>query len=380
MNNKVKITKVSILDVVNEYTNLKQAGNYWKGHCPFHNGKTASFTVSEAKGIFYCFGCHAGGDAISFIAKIEQCSQLEAARIKIAERHGIELPADLITKGNENTISEQIRYHDLVKLVALWCHEQLTKTPAALDYLLKLGITKETMRLFTLGYFPGWHLCVEELLFQILNQGFLVQDLLAAGILMESKTVLHSPFDLHSAFDLHSPFEERIIFPIKDPVLRFCGFGGRIFKPADERPKYYNSREHSHFNKGSMLFGLDIAKKSMQHTEQAFLVEGYTDCISMVQHGYHNTIATLGTECTLEHLKILARYIKQLYVVYDGDRAGNEAMIRLTSLCWQVSLELKVINLPDQEDPASFLSKGSSLTELIANAKSVGGCENPIKS
>jgi DNA primase len=350
--------KVSILDVVNEYTHLKQAGSYWKGHCPFHNEKTASFTVSPAKEIFYCFGCHAAGDVISFIAKIEQCSQLEAAH-QIAERHRIELPADLITKGNELTISEQRRYHDLVKLVAMWCHEQLMKTPATLHYLLKRGIAKDTMRLFTLGYFPGGHLRIKELVVHMRNQGFLVSDLLASGILMESKTVLYSPF------------EERIIFPIKDHVGRFCGFGGRIFKSTDERPKYYNSREHANFNKGSLLFGLDMAKKSMQHKEQAFLVEGYTDLISMVQHGYPNTIATLGTACTIEHLKTLARYTKQLYVVYDGDRAGNEAMIRLTNLCWQVSLELKVISLPAQEDPASFLSKGNSLVELIANAKDI---------
>ena len=150
-----------------------------------------------------------------------------------------------------------------------------------------------------------------------------------------------------------------------------CGFGARIFKSHDQRSKYYNSRENEHFIKGSILFGLDLAKQEIQNSGTCFLVEGYTDCIAMVQHGYKNTVATLGTACTQEHLKQLSRYAKVLYVLYDGDSAGQKAILRLTALCWQESLDLKVVTLPQQDDPASFLEKGNKLELYIKNAKGI---------
>ena len=172
---------------------------------------------------------------------------------------------------------------------------------------------------------------------------------MTAGILSESKNALYSPF------------EDRIMFPITDNLGRFCGFGGRTFMPQDERPKYYNSKENNFFTKGSLIFGLNVAKRDIQHKEIVFVVEGYMDCIAMAQHGYTNTVATLGTACTLEHLKQLSRYASYVYVLYDGDAAGQSAILRLTELCWNVNMDLKVIRLPRQEDPASFLAKGKAL-------------------
>ena len=170
---------------------------------------------------------------------------------------------------------------------------------------------------------------------------------------------------------LYSPFEEHIIFPIRDWQGRYCGFGGRIFKEYDNRSKYYNSKESDFFLKGSLLFGFDMAKQEIQTKKAAFLVEGYTDCIAMVQHGFINTVATLGTACTKQHLQQLGRYAQELYVLYDGDSSGQKAILRLTELCWQVSLDLKVINLPQQDDPASFLEKGNDLQKLAKNAKNI---------
>jgi len=158
------------------------------------------------------------------------------------------------------------------------------------------------------------------------------------------------------------------MFPIRDHLGRFCGFGGRIFKPTDSRAKYYNSHENQFFNKSSILFGLDAAKKQIQSTEKVFLVEGYTDCIAMAQHGFKNTVATLGTSCTADHLKILSRYAQQLYVLYDGDDAGQKAIMRLTELCWQVNIEPKVIRLSQEQDPASFLQKGGDVSQLADQA------------
>ncbi len=143
----------------------------------------------------------------------------------------------------------------------------------------------------------------------------------------------------------------------------------RIFKPNDTRPKYYNSHENEHFAKGQLLFGLDKAKKDIQQSGSVFLVEGYTDCIMMAQYGFANTVATLGTACTVDHLIALSRYAQQLYILYDGDNAGQQAILRIGQLCWQASIDLKVIRLPAAEDPASFLTNNMTLEPYIAQAK-----------
>jgi DNA primase len=348
--------QLSILTVVNDYAKLKRAGLYWKGHCPFHNEKTASFTVSPHKEIFYCFGCHSGGDVIAFIAKAENCTPIEAAK-HLIERYQLTVPESINFEASSKNADEKKHYYDVCKLVAQWCHQALLNTPSALAYVTNRGISSTSISYYCLGYFPGGTQGIRSLLTAMQKQQLLPDDLIQAHILSQGKTVLFSPF------------EERIIFPIKDHLGRFCGFGGRTFKPHDERAKYYNSRESNQFAKGSLLFGLDVAKHSIQKTEKVFLVEGYTDCIAMTQHGYANTVATLGTACTAQHLAVIARYAQELYVLYDGDHAGQEAILRLTELCWQVAMELKVVCLPAKEDPASFLGSGNNLEPLIAQAQ-----------
>lgn len=352
---------VSILDVVQQYATLKKAGLYYKGICPFHHEKTASFTVSPHKEIFYCFGCHANGDVISFITQAEQCSPLEAAQ-HLAEYYNLEIPEDIIKhpgKTSEEHYHEKKRYHLLNQLALQWFHQNLIKSPALLSYCKQRSINQAMIEKFSLGYFPGGHHAIKRLTDYVKQENFLLDDLLKATIITEG----------NSAF--YSPFEERIIFPIKDHVGRPCGFGGRIYKKDDERPKYYNSKENPYFNKGSLLFGFDTAKKSIQNRTSVFLVEGYTDCIAMAQHGYTNTVATLGTACTLEHLHHLARFVKELFVLYDGDQAGKKAMLRLTELCWHVDVELNIIELPSSDDPASFLAAGKNLNDFIAKAKDI---------
>jgi DNA primase len=348
-------TRITILDVVSEYAPLKKAGLYWKGQCPFHQEKTASFTVSPHKEIFYCFGCHVGGDVISFIARIEQCSQLQAAH-HLIERYQIDIPSTLAHEAMSKTSVDK-HYYNICHEMAQWCNKQLAKSAAATAYLQSRSISQESAANFCLGYFPGGLAIIKQFITHMAKQNILVDDLLKANILTQGKNVLFSPF------------EERIIFPITDHLGRFCGFGGRIFKPNETRPKYYNSHENEHFAKGSLLFGFDKAKREIQKKETVFLVEGYTDCIAMAQHGFVNTIATLGTACTLDHLTTLSRHAQQLYVLYDGDNAGHQAILRIGQLCWQASIDLKVICLPAQEDPASFLSKGLSLTPLIEQAR-----------
>ncbi len=350
--------RVAILDVISEYVTLKRAGGYHKGTCPFHHEKTASFTVSPDKDIFYCFGCHVSGDAISFIAKIENCSQKDAAKL-LSEKYSIELPQNISFELSEKHTEEKNHYFAICKAVALWCHEQLLKNPSAQAYFQKRGFGQDSFNYFTLGYFPSGNASINDLLYSMKKQSILPRDLIDAHILAEGRTTFYSPF------------EERLIFPIKDLLGRHCGFGGRIFKDHDTRPKYYNSRENEYFTKGSLLFNLDKAKKSIQETGKIFLVEGYTDCMAMTQQGIPNTVATLGTACTIEHLKQLARYAEHIYIVYDGDAAGKQAVLRLTELCWQVNLELKVILLPNGDDPASFFAKNGDMQTLINNAQDI---------
>ena len=351
-------TRIAILDVVSEYATLKKAGLYWKGQCPFHQEKTASFTVSPHKEIFYCFGCHVGGDVINFISRMENCTQLEAAK-HLIERYQIELPSTVGADLDLTTKNDDKHYYSMCQIITTWCNSQLLKSSEALTYLKKRGITAQSISQYAIGYMPGGIGQIKQFVADMAQQNILVDDLMQAHFISRGKNVLFSPY------------EERIIFPIADHIGRYCGFGGRIFKPHDTRAKYYNSHENEHFVKGALLFGIDRAKKEIQKANSVFLVEGYTDCVAMAQYGYLNTVATLGTACTLEHLKVLARYAQELFVLYDGDNAGQQAILRIGQLCWQASIDLKVISLPKGEDPASYLEKGLKLDDLIAQAQDI---------
>ncbi|RTL04321.1 DNA primase [Candidatus Dependentiae bacterium] len=346
--------QVSIVDLIGQYVTLKRAGLYWKARCPFHQEKTASFTVSPHIQIFHCFGCQESGDVISFFSKIEQCSQLEAAQ-KLAERYGI----DIGVYSKEPIAKDGKTYYDICAFFADWAVEQLLKYDVVKNYIYKRGFTAEIVHRFGVGFMPGGLSNIKYLLDAARNRYIMPNDLVASGILNQSKNIFYSPY------------EERIIFPIKDMVGRVCGFGGRIYKDTDERPKYYNSRDSDFFNKGSLLYGLTEAKKHIQQKGSVFLVEGYTDCMAMAQHGFLNTVATLGTACTLIHLKQLARYATSMTVLYDSDNAGYQAINRIAQLCWQINIEPYVLQLPFKHDPASFLATKQDLSPYIEQQEDI---------
>ncbi|MBD3273221.1 DNA primase [Candidatus Dependentiae bacterium] len=354
-------SNISIIDVISDYVLIKQAGNYWKGPCPFHYEKEASFTVSPDKEIFYCFGCHATGDVISFIEKKENLSPAEAAKF-LVDKYQLEVPEEIqkgfLKKIGKNSLLKN-NFFNICKLFSEWANEKLLENKIALDYLKKRNINQELIKYFKIGYFPGGARNINNLLRFIGKKDYMAKDLIDAGILSQGRSVLYSPF------------EERILFPIHDMLSRCCGFGGRIFREEDKRAKYYNSKESIWFSKGKLLFGIDIAKEIMKEKKSVFLVEGYTDCVSMVKYNYKNVVATLGTACTSDHLKILSRYVETVFVLYDGDTAGQNAISRLTQLCWDVNLELKIITLPKNDDPASFLENGGNLDSLIDNSKNI---------
>ncbi|HSW77116.1 MAG TPA: DNA primase [Candidatus Saccharimonadales bacterium] len=348
---------VDITSVIGEYTSLKKAGSlYWKGRCPFHHENTPSFSVSPHKNIFYCFGCHENGDVINFIEKIEHLSALQAAQ-HLAQRFNLEIPQDIQNGMSHQAIDKN--HYRLCQIVAQWCNSMLLKSPQALSYLKKRNISSFTCSQFVLGFFPSGKRGVQQLLEYIAHQGFSSTDLIEQHIIFKGN------------HGLYSPFEDRIIFPIKDHLGQTCGFGGRIFLPHDNRPKYYNSMETQQFKKGKLLFGFDLAKQEIHKQKTTFLVEGYTDCIAMHQHGYKNVVATLGTACSTDHLLQLAKHAQTIYLLYDADSAGKQAILRLTSSCWQLDLDLKVITLPIGQDPASLLEQGQSLAPYVTSAHDI---------
>lgn len=353
-------TNIPILSVVQEYTNLKPAGTYWKGNCPFHQERTGSFTVSPHKDIFYCFGCHAKGDVIAFLALIERCTQFEAAKM-LAERYSIDIEKFLhdIPEQDSTAHQRRTRFFTLMELVRDWTHQQLTLNPTAQAYLEERKLTPQSIDRYQLGYFPRLSTGIKSLQQALARQNFALKDLLDLHILLEGQR------------GLYSPFEERIIFPIHDHLGHTVALGGRTYMPGDERAKYYNSREHEFFTKGTILYGLDLAKKDIQEHNAVILVEGYTDCIAVAQSGIPNVVATLGTAVTPEHLKILARHVEQLYVTFDGDNAGQQAMVRLAHLCWDAGIEMNVVELPAQTDPASFVLQGNDMRPKLESAKNI---------
>jgi len=343
-------SNVDILDVISAYTAVKKTGSlYWKGRCPFHHEKTASFTVSPHKNIFYCFGCHATGDVINFIEKIEHLNPFEATQY-LAERYNLDIPQEIQQQSGHHVSKN---YYQLCHSFATWCNSMLPKYPLAASYLEKRNITAATIQHFMLGFFPGGSRNISQLISYISSQGFTTQNLIDAHILQQGKQ------------GLYSPYENRIMFPIKEHLGKVCGFGGRIFLPDDTRVKYYNSMDSSYFKKGKLLFGLDSAKHEIQKTQKAIIVEGYMDCIALWQYGLKNAVATLGTACSTDHLQQLTKHAQTIYLLYDADNAGKQAVLKLASSCWQLDLDLKVITLPQGQDPASLLEQKADIMPYV---------------
>jgi DNA primase len=350
--------KVEIYDVVVKRVNLRKLGSYWKGSCPFHSETDASFTISPDKRIFYCFGCHESGDVVAFVAKAEDVPQIEAAQIIIQE-FSLQLPKELLLVTEVNVDAKQglEMSKRACSVFASWAHLQLLENTFALNYLFGRGITKTSIERFCLGFFPlPEPINIEKMLSFAAKQGILAGNLIDAGIMSPQNQTLWSPFT------------GRIIFPIRESDGKTVGFGGRIILADDSRPKYYNSKESLIFHKGSVLFGMDLAKQPAKKNKSGFLVEGYMDCVAMSQHGFEETFAVLGTACTPTHIKSLSRFLKTLYVVYDADRAGQAAVLKLAKNCWDVEIDLKVIVLPAGEDPASFLQHNGNMQPLIEAA------------
>lgn len=342
--------KNTIEDVVGQYVTLTRRGSNLFGLCPFHNEKTASFSVAPEKGIFYCFGCHKGGGVINFIMEIEGLDYPDAVRF-LARRAGMEVPED-----DPRRISSLRRKEHLWKLcrdAALFYHNTL-KSPQGqegLRYLLGRGLTKKTIVSFGLGFAPNqW----DGLKKAMLAKGYTIEDLQDAGLVRtkrrEKTDENGNTVESVSTYDW---FRNRVMFPIIDVRGNVIGFGGRVMDGSE--PKYLNSPESMIFNKRKNLFALNVAKKTKM--EILVLTEGYMDTISMHQYGFDCAVASLGTSLTQEQAGMLSKYTKQMVLCYDGDQAGQNAAKRAIGILEKTGITVKVLRMQGAKDPDEFLKK-----------------------
>jgi len=343
--------RIDIVNLVSERVSLKRRGRNFVGLCPFHAEKTPSFTVSPEKQMFYCFGCGAGGDAITFWMKIENLDFRDAVK-DLADRLGIELPRER-PKGP----SKWEAYHGINRAVKEYFAEILFdkgRGRAALAYLRKRGLALETIRTFELGYAPGSYGLSEF----VEKRGFDPADAAALGLLKKVNEKTFVPV-----------FRNRVIFPILDERGRTVGFGGRALGEA--QPKYLNSPDAMIFQKGRLLYGEAQSKREIARQRKAILVEGYMDLISLHQLGIKNGIAALGTAFTDAHATRLKRWADQVVMLFDGDAAGFRASSRALEKLVRAGLVAYQGVLPEGKDPGDYLGPpdGNELKGIIEEAK-----------
>ena len=348
------IARNPIEDVVGQYVSLKRSGANMFGLCPFHGEKTASFSVSPDKGIYYCFGCHKGGGAINFMMEVEGLSYPDAVRA-LAKRAGMEVPED---EQYQSRYRQQERLWALHKEAARFFHSQLYAPvgKAALDYAFGRGMSKGILTTFGVGYAPdSW----DSLVKAMKAKGYTEEELKESGLVSVSQ----------KTGNIFDRFRDRLMFPIIDVRGNVIGFGGRIIKKDSDAAKYLNSPETLIFNKRKNLFGLNLAKK----TKQGFLilVEGNIDVVALHQYGFDNAIASLGTSLTEEQAALLTRYTEQVVLIYDGDKAGQNATQRAIPILEKAGLQVKVLQIKDAKDPDEFLKKfGADRFKLLLEESS----------
>lgn len=330
-----------IVDVVSDYVRLKRAGSNFKGLCPFHDEKTPSFNVNPSLGIYKCFGCGEGGDAIAFVQKVEGLGFLEAVRL-LAARAGIEIPEEGAA-GQEGTESDSLLH--ALRFAARFYFHHLTQTDEGRDrglaYLRARGFTAETIKQFGLGYAPDtW----DALLQAALTAQIEPEILEKAGLVLPRK----------QGGGYYDRFRGRVLFPILSHVGKVLGFGGRVLDEASDQPKYINSPETRVYQKGRVLYGLFQGKQAIRSAEEAVLVEGYTDVIALHQAGVQNVVAASGTALTSDQVRMLGRYARRVVLLFDADAAGAAAALRSIDVILQEGLSAYVVSLPDGADPDAF--------------------------
>ena len=328
-------SRSDIVDVIGRQVVLKRAGNNFKGLCPFHGEKTPSFVVSPEKQIFTCFGCGVTGDVIEFVKKTENLDFMEAVE-KLANEHGIQ-----VKHGSDRGEDKKAQYYDVTKEAARFFYQNLRSGEnPGVAYILKRGIDPKIAKKFGIGYASqDWHA-----LGTFFKSKGIEDDILShLGLIAKGKQ------------GYYDKFRDRIIFPIINTRGKVIGFGGRAI--GDEVPKYLNSSESIIFKKKDNLYALNLAKNEISKKNQAILVEGYMDALSLHQHGIENAVATLGTALTSGQAKLLKRYADEVILAYDSDEAGQAATLRGIDILQEAGLNGKVLILPEGKDPDEYIRK-----------------------
>ena len=348
----------NIVDIIGEYVTLKRKGVNYQACCPFHNEKTPSFVVSPSKGVYKCFGCGKGGNAVTFLMEHENITYPEALKM-VAKRYGIE------GKEKEMTEEEVRRNDDRESMFALngwaaeyfanYLHRETEGQSVGLAYFSqKRGMTDATIRKFGLGFCPA-------------KGDRMSKDALAAGYKQEFLVSTGLSLQRESDGSLYDRFRDRVIFPVHNISGRIVAFGGRTLRTDKQVAKYQNSPESEIYSKKRELYGLYFAKKAIQQQDFAIMVEGYTDVISMHQAGVENVVSSSGTSLTTEQIRLLNRFTKNITVIYDGDSAGIHASLRGIDMILKEGMNVRVVLLPEPEDPDSFARShtASELQEYI---------------
>ncbi|MGQ9523684.1 MAG: DNA primase [Armatimonadota bacterium] len=347
--------RVDLVEIASAYVKLRRAGRNWEGLCPFHQEKTPSFSINPEKQVWYCFGCGSGGDVFSFVQKADGLTFREALE-KLAARTGVRIDAG----DRPKPTGELDVLRSACETAAAFYQQCLKRSREAQDYLRHRGIDEDTSERFRLGYAPDeWSALADHLA----RSGVSAVIGVKAGLLARAEQTGR----------VYDRMRGRVVFPICDVTGRVIAFGGRVIRGAENSPKYLNSPESPLFVKGSTLYGLHLARTAIQEREQAVLVEGYFDVVSLHGAGIRNAVATLGTALTREHLNLLGRYIKSCVLLYDSDSAGLRAALRSIPLFEESELEVRIAVLPDGHDPDSFVRThgATALAEQIRSAQTV---------
>jgi len=357
------LTKINIVDLINSRVKLKKAGRDYQACCPFHHEKTPSFTVSDKKQFYHCFGCGAHGNAISFLMEYDKLEFVEAVE-ELAGFLGLEIPYEKRPHFNDN--GKQVGYqtkrnlYELMQEIAKFYQQQLPLNIPAQSYLQQRGLSAEIIERFQIGYVPN---AMDTVYRQFGKTREEQQKLFDLGMLSRN--------DRGNVYD---KFRNRIMFPIRDRRGRTVAFGGRVL--TDEKPKYLNSPETITYHKGSELYGLFEALQADDSPQKLLVVEGYMDVVALAQFGVNYAVASLGTSTTSEQIQLLFRSTEQVICCYDGDRAGRDAAWRALENAlpyMEDGRQLKFIFLPDDEDPDSFIRQygKQGFEEYIEKAQSL---------
>ena len=330
-----------IVSIIGSYIRLQKKGSNHMGLCPFHNEKTPSFSVSASKQMYHCFGCGVGGNVFTFVMEYENYTFLEALRF-LAERAGIALPEQELSEEQKRQSDLKGRLLEVNKLAAMYFYYQF-KNPegqGAYDYLVKRGLTEDTIKHFGLGYSNRYS---DDLYRYLKKQGYEDEFLSQTGLVT-----------IDERLGGRDKFRNRVMFPIMDANHRVIGFGGRVMGSAGpEVPKYLNTPETRIFEKSRNLYGLNFAKASRK---SYFLIcEGYMDVIALHQAGFTNAVAALGTAFTGFHANLLKRYTNEVLLTFDSDQAGTQAALRAIPILKEAGLTIKVINMQPYKDPDEFM-------------------------